>query len=329
MDGGMLALIISVATLAGGAIGWLFRQYWYLRAAQRQASNDASTILKERKTLLQEMLNEIEDASQKEELRLQLDEVNTALFGLHSERLRRTLKAAGLPPEEALIADGLSQLQPQQVDQLKEEIAELQTLPQSDSIWDLLAQGNAYYYAEQYEDAKDTYDRILNLNSNDPATLNNRGVVYYHLERYEEALTDLNRSLELKPDNPAELANRGITYGKLRRHEEALVDLNRSLELRSDDPGTLANRSVTYMRLNRYEEALTDLNRSLELKPGDSNTIYNLACLFSLQGKVNDALAYLERAIKGGEEYREDAKTDEDFKNIRDAPRFKKLIESD
>jgi len=261
MDGGMLALIISVATLAGGAIGWLFRQYWYLRAAQRQASNDASTILKERKTLLQEMLNEIEDASQKEELRLQLDEVNTALFGLHSERLRRTLKAAGLPPEEALIADGLSQLQPQQVDQLKEEIAELQTLPQSDSIWDLLAQGNAYYYAEQYEDAKDTYDRILNLNSNDPATLNNRGVVYYHLER--------------------------------------------------------------------YEEALTDLNRSLELKPGDSNTIYNLACLFSLQGKVNDALAYLERAIKGGEEYREDAKTDEDFKNIRDAPRFKKLIESD
>ena len=329
MDGGMLALIISVATLAGGAIGWLFRQYWYLRATQRQASNDASTILKERKTLLQEMLNEIEDASQKEELRLQLDEVNTALFGLHSERLRRTLKAAGLPPEEALIADGLSQLQPQQINQLKGEIAELQTLPQSDSIWDLLAQGNAYYYAEQYEDAKDTFDRILNLNPNDPSTLMSRGVAYGQLERYEEALADFNRSLELKPDNPVTLTNRGSTYRHLERYEEALADHNRSLELRPDDPNTLTNRGITYSHLERYEEALADFNRSLELGPDDPNTLYNLACLFSLRGKPDDALAYLEKVIKDDEKYLEMAKTDKDFDNIRDDPRFKKLIELD
>ena len=68
MDGGILTLVISGAALAGGAIGWLGRQYRYRREARRQAALDAGKILNESKTLLQGMLNEIEDASQKEEL---------------------------------------------------------------------------------------------------------------------------------------------------------------------------------------------------------------------------------------------------------------------
>ena len=269
MDSGSLTWIIPLAALVGGAIGWFSRQYWHYRAIKREATLDASQTLKDKKALIEEMMAEIDDDRKKEELRVQLDEVNSALLGLHSERLRRTLKDAGFPPEEALIAHGLSQLQPQQVDQLKEEIAELQTLPQSDSIWDLLAQGNAYYYAEQYEDAKEIYDKILDLSPDHPAALSNRGAIYDSLERYDEALADYNRSLELRPDDPVTLCNRGITYDELERYDEALADCNRSLELRPDHPSALCNRGITYGHLERYDEALADFHRSLELKPDD------------------------------------------------------------
>jgi Flp pilus assembly protein TadD len=363
MEAEVLAWIIPLSGVVGGIIGWLSSQYWQHRAARRQASNDASTILNERKAILQEMLNNIEDESQKEELKLQLDEVNSALLGLHSERLRRTLKAAGLPPEEALIADGLSQLQPQQVDQLKGAIAELQSLPQSESIWDSLALANANYYAEQYEDAKTIYDRILSVNPEDSSVLLSRGVTYGQLERYDEALADFNRSLELRPDDPTTLLNRGNAYMELGRYDEAFADLNRSLELSPDDPATLHNLGCLYERLGRYDEAFTNFNNSLELRPNDPNTIYchgvvyaklkrydealadfnrslelrpdnatvlyDLACLFSLWGKTDDALAYLEKTVTLDKKYREKAKTDEDFVNIRDDPRFKKLIEPD
>jgi tetratricopeptide (TPR) repeat protein len=67
----------------------------------------------------------------------------------------------------------------------------------------------------------------------------------------------------------------------------------------------------------------------LELKPDHANTFYNLACFFSRRGKTDDALAYLEKAIEGDKKYREMAKTDEDFDNIRDDPRFEKLIGED
>ncbi|MFC2071459.1 tetratricopeptide repeat protein [Chloroflexota bacterium] len=329
MDAIMLIWIIPMAGIVGGAIGWLVRQFQYHREAKRQAARETGDTLKDKKTLLEEMISKTEETRSKQTLLRQLDEVNAALLGLYGKRLRHTLKEAGLPTEETLIADGRTQLQPQQVDQLKGEIAELQTLPQSDSILDLLALGNAYYYAEQYEDAKDIYDRILNLNPNDPSILMSRGVAYGQLGRYDEALADFNRSLELRPDDPGTLTNRGNAYMELGRYNEALADLNHSLELSPDDPTTLHNLGCLYERLGRYDEAFADFNRSLELSPDDPVTLYDLACLCSLQRKTDDALTYLERAIDADNKYREDAKTDKDFDNIRSDPRFKKITEPD
>lgn len=193
----------------------------------------------------------------------------------------------------------------------------------------LYNRGLVYIRLERYEEALVDLNRSLKLRPDDPDTLVVRGVIYGHLKRCEEALADHNRSLELRPDDPGTLNNRGLTYDDLERYEEALADFNRSLELRPDDPDTLNNQGITYIRLKRYEEALDDFNRSLELKPDNPSTIYNVACLFSLQRKTDDALAYLEKAIKGDEKYREMAKTDNDFDNIREDPRFKKLTESD
>jgi tetratricopeptide (TPR) repeat protein len=155
-----------------------------------------------------------------------------------------------------------------------------------------------------------------------------RGNYYYNQGKYNDALVAYNWSLELRPDDPTTLNNRGNTYFALKRYDEALADFNRSLELRPDEPVILYNRGTTYPHLRRYDEALADLNRSLELRPDHLATLYNLACLFSLRVKPNDALAYLEKAVGKDKKYRELAKTDEDFNNIRDDPRFKKLIES-
>jgi tetratricopeptide (TPR) repeat protein len=190
--------------------------------------------------------------------------------------------------------------------------------------------GNYYYNQGKYNDALAAYNWSLELKPDNPDALANRGVAYDHLGRYDEALADFNRSLELRPDNPIALYDRGTVYGRhLGRYDEALADLNRSLELRPDNPIALHNRGFAYSGLGRYDEALADFNRSLELRPDDPGTLYNLACLFSLWGKPNDALAYLEKAVEKDKEYRELSKTDEDFNNIRDDPRFKKLIESD
>ncbi len=379
------------------ALGWISREIWRWRKAKRLATEDATKTLNQKKALLEEIISKAEDPNDKNNLVAQLEEVNAVLLGLYAERLRRTLKSAGLPPEEALIADGLSQLRPEETTRIKGLIKEVETLPLRLSTHDLFILGSAYFYTERYEQAKNVCDRILSLNPNDSLALNNRGIIYgqlgrydlalddlnrvlelnsddanafynrgvvyallktykkaladfnrslkikpddlaaltnrgttyAHLEEYEKALADFNRLLEIGPNNPAVLNNRGNTYKKLERYEEALADYNHSIELRPDDPHTLSNRGGIYAKLERYKEALADYNRSLELSPDDPDTLYNLACLSSLLGKADDALSYLEKAIDKDQKYREMAKTDKDFDNIRDDPRFKKLIESD
>ena len=192
-----------------------------------------------------------------------------------------------------------------------------------------LLRGNYFYNQGKYKEALASYNWSLELRPDNPVALYNRGNTYGELGRYEEAFADHNRSLKLNPNDPLAFYNRGTTYAKLGRYDEALADFNHSLKLNPDKPRPLYNRGTTYLKLGRYGEALADFKRYSELEPSDPSALYNLACLFSIQGKPDDALAYLETAIDKDEKYREDAKTDEDFDNIREDPRFKKLIESD
>jgi tetratricopeptide (TPR) repeat protein len=189
----------------------------------------------------------------------------------------------------------------------------------------LYSRGSVYDELGRHEEALADYNRSLEQRPNNPDTLCSRGTAYDELGRYEEALADYNRSLQLRPDHATTLCNRGTAFAKMGKHEEALADYNRSLQLRPDHLITLYDRGTTYAKLGKHREALADYIRSLELRPDDPATLYNLACLFSLQRKISDALAFLAQAIEKNNKYRQMAKTDEDFDNIRDDIRFQKL----
>jgi tetratricopeptide (TPR) repeat protein len=353
---------LALAAFALTAVGWLSREIWRWRKTKKLAMQDATRILNEKKKLLQGMLSKEDDYSSRQTLTARVDEVNTALLALYSERLRRTLKDAGLPTEEMLVADGHGHLPQREAKRLEASIEELRSLPPLLSTRDLLVLGNAYYYIERYDDAKRVFDTILNLHPNDPHALNSRGIIHSKLGRHEEALGDYDRALELMPNNATILMNRGVAYYDLKRDEEALDNYNRSLQIRPDDPMTLNNRGATYARLGntedaiddlnraleikehpyvrfnrgwtykclrRYEDALNDFNRALDVNPTDSDTLYELGRLFALWGKTDDALTYLKRAIRLDKKYREKAKTDGEFANIRDDPRFKDMMERD
>jgi len=203
----------------------------------------------------------------------------------------------------------------------------LELKPNNEEALDV--RGSAFALLGKHKKALADYNRSLEVKPDDPCTLSNRGGTYHELKRYNKALADYNRSLELRPDAPGTLSNRGDTYHELKKYNEAITDYSRSLELRPDDPDTLSNRGGTYHELKRYNKALADYNRSLELSPEHAETLYNLACLYSLKGNADDALTSLEKAIGKDKKYQEMAETDKDFDNIREDPRFKKLIGED
>jgi quercetin dioxygenase-like cupin family protein len=60
--------------------------------------------------------------------------------------------------------------------------------------------------------------------------------------------------------------------------------------------------------------------------PGEPLALFNLACMESLLGETDDALEHLGEAIGTEPGCVDLAKTDDDFKTIRDDPRFKELV---
>jgi tetratricopeptide (TPR) repeat protein len=65
------------------------------------------------------------------------------------------------------------------------------------------------------------YTKAIELNPNDSAAYNNRGVLNYELKKYKEAVDDCSRAIELKPTDAKAYYNRGNAKKKLKLCKEA------------------------------------------------------------------------------------------------------------
>ncbi len=276
------------------AVGWFQRLRRLLQREKTIALKDVGLSLENLKKLLEEQLAKETDPEKRQAIQDRLEEICAAQRGYYMARLESGLERSGIRPYDALVANGKGILQPENKAKLTEAVKRLELLPPPPTAEHFMASATAKYA----------------------------------LKRYDEALADYNRALELRPDYPEALNNRGNTFDELERYDEALADYNRAIELRPDDPVKLKNRGTSYTKMERYDEALADFNKALELKPDYAGALYNLACLFSLTDRPDEAISHLEKAIGMGEKYRQDATKDSDFDNIRDDPRFRKLIEA-
>ena len=154
----------------------------------------------------------------------------------------------------------------------------------------------------------------------------NRGVDFYQRAEYELALKAFDKAIELKPDDADAGYNRGVTLGKLGRHEEALKAFDKAIELKPDYAAAWNNRGNALDKLGRHEEALEAFDKAIELKPDDAYIWYGKACAYSLIGDKENALKNLSKAIDLDAKYKEEVKSDEDFKNLWDDEDFKRIV---
>lgn len=312
-------VLAGITTVGVAVLGfWLFRvQGARLDLLKQQAQSARDTLDDQRKRSAEEIANQ---HSHNERLRQQHEMAERIL----ERQLEDEKRKVGIDPSGQITAERIEM--PEEVRTNVAEIlgllrqmrlerahVEITTVPSPEAIaQEHLDQGNTYFAVGDYEQAITEYTRALEMQPDDPVISFNRGVTLGHLGRYEDSLADLNRSLQLRPDAPLTLANRGATLRSLglARYGEALADLNSALEiLRYDFDGTIKRDyvvSVLYSRArllslwNRTDKAMEDLGRVIE--------------------------ADLRRPIAARNEYREMARTEPDFHNIRSDPRFRELV---
>ncbi len=120
----------------------------------------------------------------------------------------------------------------------------------------------------RYQEAINCYDRVLELDPEDPDTWNNKGYALRKLGRYREAINCYDTALELDPEYVNAWSNKGLTLSKLGRNQEAIFHINKSLELDSENEDAYANKGWVLNKMGMTPiEVLECYEKALSIDP--------------------------------------------------------------
>jgi tetratricopeptide (TPR) repeat protein len=140
------------------------------------------------------------------------------------------------------------------------------------------------------------------------------------IEYYDKALT-------INPKYADALYNKGVALSDLKRHEEAIEYYDKALTINPKYADAWYNKGVALSDLKRYDEEIECYDKALTINPKYANAWFNKACIYASKDDKSNALKNLSRAIELDNKYKEDAKKDEDFRNLWNDEDFKKIVE--
>jgi tetratricopeptide (TPR) repeat protein len=188
--------------------------------------------------------------------------------------------------------------------------------------------GNTLFNLEKYEDAIVAYEVALNINPSDYEAWYNKGVSLDNLEKYEDAIVAYEAALNIKSDYHKAWSNKGIMLTNLGRNEEAITAYDTALNIKPDYHEGWYNKGNTLANLGRNEEAIAAYDTALNIKPDLHQAWYNKASLYVSLENIDQAVYSLQQAINlNPEEYKESAKNNPYFDNIRKDTRFQALLQ--
>lgn len=196
-----------------------------------------------------------------------------------------------------------------------------------------VARGCALALMKRYEDASREFEEAIRLNPNlfDP---------YYYHARSRFARGDVpgsatlfQKAAEVRHEDfqsPFLLAQSLKMLG--REHEasawrrEGIRRAEHVLALNPLDGRAMSLGALYLLEEGDAERAIQWSERALELNPHDMSALGNGACLQAKLGHADRAIALLERVSAQGWGQRDWLERDPDYDNIRDDPRFQRLL---
>lgn len=271
---------------------------------------------------------------------------------------------AGLKPEN--VKRGL-EIQPElkeEITQILNKISALEKVigkSEFDSNYTLM---RALYYEriKKYQKALELYKQILYHDDKDFYALFGAGLCLAKLNKYEDANYFFKKASEIRPEDPDVLTNIGNNYRRLNNFPEAIKYLEKAIDINPVEVRALANLCLIYHlednknKLSEYAERVfkitpKELDENVDIGIvysllGEHRkaikfydkvikvienpyALYNKACAVALLDDKEQAIELLEKSISLDPHYKDSARRDEDrdLKNIRDHPKFRKLIE--
>jgi tetratricopeptide (TPR) repeat protein len=150
----------------------------------------------------------------------------------------------------------------------------------------------------QTDKALEDYSAAIKADPKSSLAFLGRGVLLAARKRaYDRAIEDFDKVLVIEPDNVEALVSRGDAFGQLGDLGRAMADLNRAVALAPDKPTALLARGQVESRRGNLAGAARDYEAALKLDPRYADAMVNLAAVRSIQGQSGAAVELLDQAI--------------------------------
>jgi len=153
--------------------------------------------------------------------------------------------------------------------------------------------GNAYLSAGKHHRAIESFQKVLDLEGDDPMALCYLGEAHEQLQEYEISLNYYRLSLELQPNLYEAWLGLGIVMDLQGNTREALTHLHKARDFAEGNASVSLVLANAYHKLQERNTAEVYYKESLELDPGDPEALQDYVNFLTEESAIF-ALSYLE-----------------------------------
>ena len=162
--------------------------------------------------------------------------------------------------------------------------------------------GSVYLNQNKNADARETFERCVNLQATYPDTLpdawNNLGVIATREGRVRESIAYFQRALKLSPNHLLSLDNLGNAYRSQKQWDQARKVLEQAIRVSPEDPEANYSLGMVYAATDKTDRANEYLQRALKFRPNYPEALNNLGVLYLITHRRDDAVASFEQCIR-------------------------------
>ncbi|MCA0249476.1 MAG: tetratricopeptide repeat protein [Proteobacteria bacterium] len=159
--------------------------------------------------------------------------------------------------------------------------------------------GDKVLASEDYLDAIQHYDQLINAANPDALNLFRRAAALEAVGQTDKALTDYSDAIKLDPSASLAFLNRGVLLATRKRaYDRAIQDFDRTLVLEPDNVDALIRRGDAFVQLGDFGRGMRDLDRAVSTAPENALAYLMRGLAYGRRGNATAALQNYDAALK-------------------------------
>jgi FimV-like protein len=162
--------------------------------------------------------------------------------------------------------------------------------------------GSAFLQQNKSKEARDCFEKALQLHASYPGTLpnawNNLGILAARQGNTDAAIQAFHHALQMDPEHAIALLNLGNAYRQEKDWPEAELALKHALTLNPDDPEANYSLGMVYAQQNDTHRAHEYLEKALAARPAYPEALNNLGILYLRTQRTAEAIRSFEESIR-------------------------------